>query len=271
MAVPTFELTHARARAVIAPDRGALVARWSIDGEELLYLDETTFEDRDKNVRGGNPVLFPSPGKLRDDRWARGTLKQHGFGRQLPWAVTSRTADRTTLTLEDNETTRANYPFSFRADLHFVLGARTLRVEQEVQNRGTDRMPFGFGFHPYFIVPVDEKPAATIDTSATRAFDNVTKETIDLHGIALGSGEVDLHLLDHNCNESELAWFAGTRRMHVRASRDYRRWVVWTLPDKPFVCLEPWTSAGDALNTGELLLELGPTETWRGFVEYELE
>ena len=77
--------------ATVAPTRGGLVARWKARGRDMLFLDESTFNDASKNVRGGIPVLFPSPGKLSDDRWRQGerggSLPQHGFARQQPWRV----------------------------------------------------------------------------------------------------------------------------------------------------------------------------------------
>lgn len=263
-----MELTAGRARATLLPERGALIAQWSIGGDELLYMDSATLADPTKNVRGGNPVLFPSPGKLRDDRYARGLLKQHGFARTLPWTVAASARDCATLTLASNDETRANYPWEFTASLKFTLTESSLRIEQHVvAGANVEPMPFGFGFHPYFAVPVAEKPVTRIETSATRAYDNVHKHAIDLHGIDLARGEVDLHLLDHNCSSSSLSWF---HKVVIEASNEYRRWVVWTLPDKPFVCLEPWTCPGDALNTGEQLITLPARGEWRGFVAYSV-
>lgn len=263
-----IELSNGLARAVVAPERGALVTRWFVD-EELLYLDTDTFRDPSKNVRGGVPVLFPSPGKLTDDRYPRGSMKQHGFARTLPWTVVAQTDVMAQLVLRSGEDTRAQYPWDFEAELVFTLGERSLRIDQTVvaSESNAEPMPFGFGFHPYFAVPEDEKVAATIETGATRAFDNVRKQNVPLHGIPLASGEVDLHLLDHGCSTSELTWHAGASRVRLRASSDYRRWVVWTLPNKPFVCLEPWTCPGDALNTGEGLITLQPGDAWSGWVE----
>jgi galactose mutarotase-like enzyme len=34
--------------------------------------------------------------------------------------------------------------------------------------------------------------------------------------------------------------------------------VIWTLPGKDFVCLEPWTAPANALNSGESLLIVPP-------------
>lgn len=274
------ELTDADARAIVAPARGAIVTRWSVAGEELLFLDEGTFLDPSKNVRGGIPVLFPAPGKLPGDRWSHagrsGAMKQHGFARTLPWTIVAEHEDdgaALVTRLVSDAATRAQYPWDFVVTLSFRVRARSLRIDHRVEAAETnDRpMPFGFGFHPYFAVPDDEKRATTLETSATRAFDNVRKTTIDLVGLDLTAEELDLHLLDHGCSESAIAWNQGTTRVRVRASEGYDRWVIWTLAGKDFVCLEPWTSPGGALATGEGLVSLAPGGSWCGFLELESE
>jgi galactose mutarotase-like enzyme len=63
-----IKLKSGHAEATIAPHRGAIVTSLRIAGRELLYLDRATFDDPSKNVRGGIPVLFPTPGKLANDR-----------------------------------------------------------------------------------------------------------------------------------------------------------------------------------------------------------
>jgi galactose mutarotase-like enzyme len=119
-------------------------------------------------------------------------------------------------------------------------------------------MPFGAGFHPYFQVPQDAKAGATIATKATRAWDNAAKHEVLFTGFDLTREEVDLHLLDHGSSESTLT--AGDLAVRLRGSPELGHWVVWTLRGKSFVCLEPWTCPGDALNTGERLLFLAPGE-----------
>ena len=104
-----------------------------------------------------------------------------------------------------------------------------------------------------------DKANARITTRATRAFDNVTKKTIALGGIDLTQKEVDLHLLDHDSTESTLTHPDGTIRL--RGSKEYTHWVVWTLAGRDFVCLEPWTCPGDALNSGDRLIHLAPSES----------
>jgi hypothetical protein len=73
--------------------------------------------------------------------------------------------------------TRAQSPWDFSIEQTFTVSGTSLRLDQRVTNRSGSAMPFGFGFHPYFFVPDAAKPGTTIATRATRAFDNVTKQT----------------------------------------------------------------------------------------------
>ncbi|HVH42615.1 MAG TPA: galactose mutarotase, partial [Labilithrix sp.] len=88
--------------------------------------------------------------------------------------------------------------------------------------------------------------------------DNAKKETIELRApIDLTAAEVDLHLIDHRENAARLELGDG-HHIEVRASEAFTRWVIWTIAGRDFVCVEPWTSPGNALNTGEALLVAPP-------------
>jgi len=248
----------AGSRARVVPARGGLLTAFSIGERELFYLDPATLDDETKNVRGGNPVLFPTPGKLAGDAWTRegrsGALKQHGFARNLPWSVDGTDAEKDAalrISLLSSEATRAAFPWDFRVALRYALRGPLLRIDITVANTGAPALPFGFGFHPYFAV--GDKAQARIPTRATRAFDNVTKREIACPSpLDLTLPEVDLHLIDHRAASAELE-LSGAR-VTLRGSPEFTRWVIWTLAGKPFVCLEPWTCPGNALNTGEGLL-----------------
>jgi galactose mutarotase-like enzyme len=251
--------------AVVAPDRGGMLTRFRAGDAEVLYLDEATFSDPSKNVRGGVPVLFPSPGKLTGDAWAqagkKGSLKQHGFARNLPWKILrtgSADAATVTLRLEASAETRRDYPWDIALDYTYALRGASLTIEQHIENRSDTAMPFGAGFHPYFQVRDAEKAGARITTAATRGFDNVQKREVAFTGFDLTRPEVDMHLHDHGSSSATLSW-AG-RSVTVTCSPEMTHWVVWTLAGRDFVCLEPWTCPGDALNTGDRLLWLGPGE-----------
>ena len=260
----TLELRDDDAESLVTlvPERGGIVTRLRVGARELLYLDEATLRDPGKNVRGGIPLLFPAPGRLERDHFARaghsGAMKQHGFARDQPFQARAHAdpdAARATMTLASNDATRAMYPWDFRLTLVVALRGASLRLDLTVENTGSETMPFGFGIHPYF--RVSDKAGLRIATRATRAFDNVIKAVVPFRGFDLTAKEVDLHLLDHGSSESALDWADGGH-LALRASPEHTRWVVWTLAGRDFVCVEPWTAPGNALNTGESLLLLEP-------------
>ena len=242
-------------RASVAAERGGVVTGLEVGGRATLYLDRETLLDVTKNVRGGIPLLFPSPGKLEGDAWARGTLKQHGFARNLPWTLVDRSDASITLRLASSAITRASYPWDFTAEITYRVEASALRTELRVENRDATPMPFGFGTHAYFALTSPASFALT--SAATRAFDNVTKREIafDARALRLGEAEVDLHLIDHA--SSSIAFTLDALRVSIDAPA-HRRWVIWSVPGKPFVCVEPWTCPGNALNSGVDLIVLAP-------------
>jgi galactose mutarotase-like enzyme len=207
--------------AEIVPERGAICTRLKLGGEELLYLDRATLEDPAKNVRGGIPVLFPIAGKPD----AGSPLKQHGFARHLPWDATPCGPDRLECRLQHG---------GWDLLLAFTLTERALRLDCTVHGDA----PFQLGFHPYFAVP--DKKAASVETRATQVFDNRTGETRGFTTPDFTQGEQDLHLLDHA--EAGTALYRGSLpAIELSWSPDFRRMVLWTLPEKPFICVEPWT------------------------------
>ena len=273
----TVELLDDRgSRAVVVPERGGIVAAFEVAGHPVLHLDGATLADPTRTVRCGIPLLFPSPGRLAGDAFAcdgrAGAMKQHGLARDRAFRVGALSFhDRAsvTLTLESDAETLAKFPWPFRLETTYALRGGTLRIEQRLENLGDAPLPYALGLHPYFRVPAELKARTKVETHATRAFDNVTKQEVALHGIRLGEGEVDLHLIDHDATSIELRWPGARVRMH--ASPAYRRWVVWTLPEQDFVCVEPWTAPADALNTGIGLQRVAPRGVDEHFVEIAFE
>ena len=260
--------------AEIVPELGALCSRLRLAGSEILFRDPATLADPGKNVRGGIPVLFPIAGKAPEGS----ALKQHGFARNLPWEVASDVSApmkddaRVTLRLVSTDGTRAAFPWDFSAEYTYILKGNVFRIEQRIENTTSSHstpMPFGAGFHPYFHVRQADKAGTKIGSPAKRAFDNVTKKTVDIPdgGIDLTQSEVDLHLVDHG--EGPCTLVLPGRTISLRGSPEISRWVVWTVAGKDFVCVEPWTCPGNALNTGKGLLTLAPGQSKTVFVEYQ--
>ena len=247
-----------KARVALAPGRGGMVTRFRVGETNVLYLDPATLHDPTKNVRGGIPILFPIAGRLTQDRFVLDgkvhSLFQHGFARALPWAIVDQsTADGARMVLELTPTaaTRAQFPFEFRAVATYVLAAGRLTIGLRYTNASNVSMPISPGLHPYFFVPDAEKATSRLMTDAVSAFDNRTGQATTLRGpIDLAAEEVDLQLYDHWPRSVRLVRH-GDRDLDLGLGLPDGVLVVWTVRGKDYVCVEPWTAPGDALNQGK--------------------
>lgn len=251
----------------VIPERGGIVTRWRVQGQDIFYLDEARLTDPTLTVRGGIPILFPICGNLPDNTYTHNgqsyTLKQHGFARELPWEVVDRaTDDRASLTLSltSNDQTRAVYPFDFQLLFTYTLDGNKLSVHQRYMNHSDEPMPFSAGFHPYF--QVMDKTQLEVDIPADRLLDQPTKTEHPFNGtFDFDQDEIDVAFTALSRQSSSVTDRAQGVRLTLTQSDDFSVLVFWTVKGKPFYCLEPWTAGRNAMNTGDRLMHLAPGES----------
>jgi aldose 1-epimerase len=162
--------------AEVRPDLGFNCYRWQTvrDGKtlDLLYADERLLGPGGRPTRGGIPILFPFPNRIRDARFTwegrewtlpptdnNGRNAIHGFACRAAWRIVDRGADAhgAWLTGEfastDDLETRKLWPGDYRLRVTYRLGDGVLRLTAEVTNPGSTALPFGLGYHPYFRLP----------------------------------------------------------------------------------------------------------------------
>lgn len=254
----------AGAQIEVVPERGGIITRWRIKGQEILYLDTERFANPELSIRGGVPILFPICGNLPDNTYTYNgqqyTLKQHGFARDLPWQVTEQVTDgqaSMTVVLKSNETTKAVYPFDFQLAFSYILQGHSLEIRQEYQNLSSTPMPFSAGFHPYFLV--DDKSQLEFEIPSGQYQDQKSKEIQAFNGnFDFNREEIDF-AFGHLRSQSAAVTDQGKKgKLSLDYDDIYAMLVFWTLKGKEFYCLEPWTAPRNALNTGEHLTVLEP-------------
>ncbi len=244
------------------PSRGGIVTRWNLQGQEILYLDEARFADPTLSVRGGIPILFPICGNLPGNVYTHEDqtfqLKQHGFARDLPWAVVGQTPTSLDIALESGPQTLARYPFEFGFKMTYTLEGDSLIVRSHIANHSTQTMPFSLGFHPYFAV--EDKSKLMFDLPASQTFDHLTQQHQPYTGqVDLNGPELDMALFPVTGQTAIMKKSApGVRTIELTYDKIFTTLVVWAVEGKPYVCLEPWTAQRNALNTGVDLTHLEP-------------
>ncbi len=243
---------------------GGRVASFRVGEREVLFAPVPPLEDPRawvppgrRWVQAGIPVLFPQAGTLAGDRFADAdtTIPAHGLVYSRPWTVDLHWASRIALSIASDQEMERAYPYSWRLTQEVVVGPRTLRLTLRLTNGGATPLPAAPGWHPYFAVPLPEKSLVRLDdvagfrppSSASAEIDDVLK--LPRHPLTLRypSGQVRLTTSDH-C----------------------RCVVAWTMPDQPFLCVEPWVGPPNALNQPAQRLTVAPGATVSLWMEVSL-
>lgn len=263
----------ANAQLEVVPERGGIITRWRVQGQEIFYLDTERFTHPELSVRGGNPILFPICGNLPDHTYTHNgqqyTLKQHGFARDLPWEVTDQlTAAKASLTLvlKSNAQTKVVYPFDFQLAFTYELQGNTLTVRQQYQNLSSEPLPFSAGFHPYFFA--DDKTQLEFAIPSQEYQDQITKE---LHRFAgnfnFNLEEIDVAFRKLTSTSATVKDKSRNLQLTLEYGAEFPILVFWTLKGKEFYCLEPWSAPRNSLNTGEHLTVLDPGGSYAATVQ----
>lgn len=249
--------------AEVIPERGGLVSHFVCRGRELLYLDEATLGDRQKNVRGGIPLLFPLCGPVPPERAQDYPMPQHGLARQGVFQVERRGAAEVVLSLQSSPETLRLFPHPFRLEVEITLSQARLQLSTRVENPGSGPLPFQFGAHPYFCVSPSLKVEWQVPAGWQR--DNTTAERhrrpVDIP--PLGSSEVDLEFSELTARTAGFRDADGGEWVWIDFDDSFPYLVAWSLPGRPFLCLEPWSGPRLGFPDGQVN-SLEPGQVWSG-------
>jgi galactose mutarotase-like enzyme len=260
----TYVLTDpiAQTHLEIVPERGGIITRWQVRGQDLLYLDSDRFADPSLSIRGGIPILFPICGNLPDNTYTHQgksyTLKQHGFARDLPWTVSEQQPeDGLTLTLTSSDRTLAVYPFDFELTFTYRLQGQELLIEQRYENRSSEPMPFSTGLHPYFTVT--NKTQLQFDIPATE-FTNQINQTQHPFSGQFDFEQPEIDVAFRQVTRQHASVTNAGHRLTLSYDPIYATIVFWTIKGKDYYCLEPWSAPRNAINSGKDLTWIKPGE-----------
>lgn len=212
---------------------------------------------------GRAPMMFPICGRLADDAYTYEgktySMRQHGFLRNSELEMAERTEESLRFVLRANQETRAIYPFDFVLTVTHTLQGDTVRTLVCVQNTGADVLPFAFGAHPAFNLPMAGEGTfedCYIEFGEPCSPDEILKSESNLisgkhRAYPLADG---LTLpLSHRLFDNDSIFFArAADRVTLRSERSERSVTlhypqfpflgIWHKPktDAPYLCIEPW-------------------------------
>ncbi|MBR0993694.1 aldose 1-epimerase family protein [Bradyrhizobium japonicum] len=242
---------------------GSLTATIKAHGAELCSLKDDATEfvwQAGPEWPRHAPLLFPIVGRLAGDelrhRGKTYRMTQHGFARDSRFAWAERGERRCVLVLEDNETTRALYPFAFRLTAIYALDDAGLDLTLTIANTGKETLPASMGGHPAFNWPLQPGHAkesyaltfASAEPSPVRRLDGgllrPATEPSPLEGAVLHLSEslfADDAIIFDRIESDAVRYAASSGPWLTMSWRGFRELGVWSKPSgAPFLCIEPW-------------------------------
>lgn len=273
----TYILTDEKAhsRIEVVPERGGIISSWKIQGQDILYLDKERFLNPELSVRGGIPILFPICGNLPNNRFIylnkEYKLKQHGFARDMGWKVIAQSTNKSAkiiLSLKSNKKTLLNYPFDFELIFSYELTGNRLIIHQDYTNKSDQKIPFSAGFHPYFWCKQQDKSNLKLNIPATEYQDQLTQKIHSFDGsLDYNQDEIDIVFKSINNNTTSFKDPQRNLDVTINYTNLFSTLVFWTIKDKDYICLEPWSSPRNALNTREQLNYIEPGKSKEAVIE----
>lgn len=142
----TFSLSNRHGSIRVAEYGGQLLQWQCAEGVERLYTPDHLQLIPERALRGGVPVCFPQFS-------GRGPLPKHGLVRTRPWRLQGQTGSALILTIEDDEQTRALWPYAFSLVQTLVLDADGLSISLDFHSRSDQPLVFTAALHSYLRVP----------------------------------------------------------------------------------------------------------------------
>jgi len=235
------------------------------------------------------PILFPIVGKLKDDTYNfkdhKYHLSQHGFARDMVFEMVSHEDSNISFLLKSTESTRTVYPFEWTLKVSYQIDGKKLSVSVEINNASSeDEMWFSVGFHPAFNVPIDQETNKQQNFVLEFNKDKTANKRLLEYGLIGNTFELAMENsqipLENETFIKDALVFQGLKtdqivlrsadsdRSLVFSFNDFPYLGIWSKPNAPFVCIEPWHGIADTIDhDGNLIHKEGikslkPKETF---------
>jgi len=243
-------------------DMGAELVSLKKDGKEYMWNGDPAFWGKH------SPVLFPVVGTLKNNTYIHNdkeySLTRHGFARERNFEIISQEDNKAVFSLKSDSDSHKVYPFDFELTLTYIINDNSLSIEYLVRNLSGDVMPFSLGAHPAFALNgnfEDYSLYFNADESLTRykLQNDLVSDTTEV--IQLKNGNLQLHyslfkddaLVIKQLSSREITIQKNDRAYLTVRYHNFPHMGLWTKPEAPFICIEPWQGYADTpSNNGNL-------------------
>ncbi len=237
--------------------KGAELKSLIVNGRELMWRADAAFWGKT------SPLLFPMIGTLKEGKTLINgeeyRITKHGFARDMELTAEDISESSVTLSLCQNDTTKAMFPFDFRFTVTYTLHSDGITVTYGLRNNSDQEMPFCIGAHPAFACdgamtdyrlefPQPETAAVPNYNLSTGLHEENNRRPIMSDSTVLP--------LKHELFYEDVCYFDKLLSRSVKLLDssntgvlvefpDFTSLGVWQAKDAPFLCIEPWCGSAD--------------------------
>jgi aldose 1-epimerase len=239
----------------------------------------------------GVPLLFPFAGRLQGDTFTfegneyrvtgsevYGGNVAHGFVLSRPWRVVHAAADEAAGEFHasvDDPSLLEQWPADFRIQVTYRVQGASLISDIVIENPDTRPLPFGFGTHPYFRLPIGDgsRPDATITVPASEVWTHVDglptgerapvtgsedlREGVRFADLAFDGVLTGLAVEDGGLVHTRIADPVSGLTVDQSFDPVFRNAIIYTPVHGEAVAVEPWTTVPNAFALGDAGIETG--------------
>jgi aldose 1-epimerase len=263
------------------------------DVREVLQTAPDFADNPRDSARHGTPILFPFPNRIRGGRYrfngkdyqlpvTHGPNAIHGFAMNVPWDVVEHKAGGDDAFIvgryqisKHSPTMSAFWPADAVLQVRYGLSGRRLTMNITVTNPTAEELPYGFGIHPYFrlpIVPSGDSAQTSVVLPAARYWVlseflptgeiRPVDDRLDFRkgkprkGLKLDDVLTGLIFEGDRCT-CRLVDQALRAEFRLGFDRNFRELVVYTPPVGGVIAIEPYTQTTDAINLAAQGIDAG--------------
>lgn len=257
---------------------GGELISFKLDGIEKIHQGKDCIDENGKVYwKRHSPVLFPIVGKLKKNQTIINgktyEIMQHGFARDMEFEPITKLDNFHSYMLKSNKNTLTRYPFEFELYTTYRLDENKLTTIYKVINVGNSNMPFGIGGHPAFKIDVEELKNGNYYLEFEEPEEKI-------HFLYLVDGLIGteyaknimtdkkkIYLNKDSFNNDALIMKSITSKKISLKKRDndkvlltmdftgFPYLAIWSKPNAPFLCIEPWKNTADTVKTSGIFSE----------------
>ena len=257
---------------------GGELISFKLDGIEKLHQGKDCVDENGKVYwKRHSPVLFPIVGKLKKNQTIINgktyEIMQHGFARDMEFEPITKLDNFHSYMLKSNKATLARYPFEFELYTTYRLDENKLTTIYKVINVGNSNMPFGIGGHPAFKIDVEElnngnyylefeEPEEKIHflylvdgLIGTEYAKNVMKDKKCIYLNKDSFNNDALIMKGITSKKISLKHRGNDKTLLTMDFTGFPYLAIWSKPNAPFLCIEPWKNTADTVKTSGIFAE----------------